>query len=137
MMRSFRVIVAAAILVVAGCGSISGSIESSSEVISSPITSVSASSQSGGDRYRGDLRQATAAHLRAGGDAEGLRLAVAELAGKHGVSNWEADERTFRAIGAGMADAEWTDVQADAWARVLIEDERQFDWIMAGYESAK
>lgn len=122
------VLVAAA----AGCGSLSESSESSSAIISSPITSLSRSSSPEID-YREDVRDFTAAHIQAGGNVENLRRGLGEVAAKHGISDWETNESTFRGIGQGLAKAGYSQVQADAFATVLTQSELHLRWIQDGF----
>jgi hypothetical protein len=128
---------AAAVLLVAGC-SVSDSIESSSKIISSPITSISGSSGSGSAEasYSDDVRDYTATHVRAGGSAETLREEVASLAGRHGISDWRRDETTFRAVGAGLAKAGMKAPEMDAFRSLFATTLEQGDWLEAGYEKA-
>jgi hypothetical protein len=116
----------------AGCGSLSDSSESSSAFISSPITSLSRSSSPEID-YREDVRDFTAAHIQAGGNVENLRSGLGDVAAKHGISDWESNESTYRGIGQGLAKAGYSQVQADAFATVLTQSEQQLRWIQDGF----
>ena len=97
-----------------GC-SFSRSSGSISDSISSPSKSSSASS-SGGDEdeakpeaaedaasYGEDVSQLAFTYAKNGGDIGALRSAVSGLAAKRGITNWEVDSATSRAIGSGIA----------------------------------
>jgi len=121
----------------AGC-SFSHSSASISESVSSPFTSSSKSSGSGGDEeYAQDVRDATAAHILAGGDAAALRQRVGALAAEHGISNWEASAPTYEAIGSGLAKAKYRDVEADTFIASFADSDAQKVWLHDGYEHAK
>ena len=120
------------LLAAAGCGSLSESSESSSAIISSPITSFSRSSSPEID-YREDVRDFTEAHIQAGGDAESLRRGLGEIAAKHGISDWENNESTFRGVGQGLARSGYNQVQTDAFVSVFTQSEQQARWIQDGF----
>jgi hypothetical protein len=120
----------------AGCGSFSESSKSSSQIVSSPITSLSASS-SPENAYREDVRGYVAAYYKSSGDPKQLRRRIGELAAKHGISDWESDENTFRGIGQGLADAGAKQVEVDAFKDGLGASENQAGWIQQGYDSAR
>lgn len=130
---------AVAILLIAlgtamGC-SFADSSASISKSVSSPFTSSSKSSGGGEEaEYSADVRDATAAHLAARGASEDLRLRVANIAGEHGISNWEASEITYRAVGAGLAKAKYREVEADAFIAAFADTERQNEWMHEGYK---
>ena len=140
MMQSIRratpvAIALVGLLLAAGC-SLSDSSKSSSRIISSPFESSSASSP-GDDDYQDDVRDFTAAYYKSNGRADDLRTRIAEIAGKHGVSDWEASESTFRGIGEGLGKAGARQVEVDAFKSNLATDKEEADWIQKGYESAK
>ncbi len=139
--NSFRhLIVSAALLVAAlataGCGSISGSIESSSKIISSPITSSSGSS-SPESAYRDDVRDFTAAHVKAGGDAQTLRSEIGKLAKKHGITDWENSEATYYGVGEGLGKAGYSAVEVDAFSKVFTDNPEKVELMKKGYKSTK
>ena len=123
--------VAAAALVVAGC-SFSDSSKSISESISSPIVSISGSS-SPEDDYEEEVRDFTASHVRSGGSAADLRARIADLSEKDGVSDWESDAGTWKAIGAGIAKAGYNATERDAFVMNLAPNGKQHTWIFKGY----
>jgi len=122
-------------LAVAGC-SFSDSSASISKSVSSPLTSSSASSGSD-ESYKEDVRDATAAHIAAGGDAAELRVRIGALAEEQGISNWEASESTNRAIGAGLAKAGYRNVEVEAFAAGFTQSDQQRQWIQQGFDDAK
>ena len=124
------------VLALAGCGSISASSESISKSISSPFASSSASS-SPESAYREDVRDFTAAHVKAGGNAQALRSQIGQLAQKHGITDWERNEATYRAVGEGLARAGYKQVEVDAFNKVFTDSVQQADWVQAGYDSAR
>ncbi len=115
-----------------GCSSFSAS----SKLVSSPFTSSSASS-SPEVAYREDVRDYTAAHLQSGGTVDDLRRQIAELAAKHGITDWENNASTFKAIGAGLAKAGYRQVQVDAFKKNMASTSEQADWIQEGFDSAR
>jgi hypothetical protein len=116
-----------------GC-SISKSIESSSDIISSPIKS-SSNSSSPEDEYENDVRDYTAAYLKSGGDASKLEENIAPIAEKRGVSDWEESESTYQGIGAGLAKAKLNQAELDAYKQNIAADEEQAQWMQKGYDS--
>jgi hypothetical protein len=126
------------VVALAGC-SISASSESISKSVSSPFTSSSASSASSSpeNAYRADVRDFTAAHVKAGGSAQALRGEIGKLAQKHGITDWERSEDTYRAVGEGLAKAGYKPVEVDAFAKTFTDNAQQVEWIQQGYNSAK
>jgi hypothetical protein len=78
--------------------------------ISGSFRGLSRSSGSGGGEaarqaYRRDVR-AFAAHFAAtGGGSDEFLRGIGSVAGEHGVTHWEGQADTHRAIGEGLADA--------------------------------
>jgi len=116
----------------AACSSISGS----SKLISSPFTSSSGSS-SQEQAYREDVRDYTAAHVQSGGTVDDLRAQIGKLAEKHGITDWENNESTFRAIGAGLAKAGYRQVQVDAFKKNMANTPDQEQWMQKGYDAER
>lgn len=103
----FLALSGAALLAWSGCAasqsseSVSDSIGSFSD--SSGSFSDSSTSSSGDDTaYRGDVEAYTAAHVARGGTPETLRSGLSEVALARGISDWEALNATFVAVGAGL-----------------------------------
>jgi hypothetical protein len=89
-------------------GSLSDSSESSQ---SSSESSRSSSPESNASKYRQDVSSYTQAYVVSGG-AEGTFLnGVSDLAQKRGISNWEADDNTWRGIGRGLGKTKVDQVQ--------------------------
>ena len=120
-------------LPLAACVSLS---KSSSQIISSPITSLSKSS-SPEAAYREDVRDYTAAHIQSGGSAEQLRREIGSLAARHGISDWERNESTYRGIGEGLAKAGYRQLQVDAFKKNIADTPEQAEWLQNGYDSAQ
>jgi hypothetical protein len=99
--------VAALSLLPLGC-SFYYSSESSAKTLTSPSrSSASSSPDDDGDRdrdeaYRNDVRDFTAAYAASRRDLGGFEHGLGEVARRHGVTDWEADDATFVAIGAGL-----------------------------------
>lgn len=118
-----------------GC-SLSYSSKSISKSVSSPFTSSSKSSSPEEEEAK-EVEETTAAHVEAGGDAMALRREIGAVAAKHGVTDWETDEPTFRGIGAGLAKAGQRQVEVDAFKDVLATSPKQAEWLQGGYDSAR
>jgi len=98
----------------------------------------SSSASSGGDEaYKDDVRDATAAHIAAGGKAGALRQRIGTLAEERGISNWETSESTHTAIGAGLAKANYRAVEVEAFAAAFTEESQQRQWIQKGFDAAQ
>jgi len=121
--------------IASGC-SFSASSESISKIVSSPFTSISGSS-SPEDDYLNDVRDFTAAHVQSGGDAAGLMREIGTLAGKHGVTDWENDDSTYKGIGAGLAKAGRRQLEVDTFQKNLCTTPEQEKWLQDGYDSAR
>lgn len=103
-LRPLHHLVLVALVALSGC-SFSDSSASISESVSSPFTSSSKSSKSGGQSYEDDVRDYTASFVKGGGSADGLKSGLAGVASRHRVSNWEADLDTYEGVGRGLARA--------------------------------
>ena len=49
-----------------------------------------------------EVRDYTAEWVLSGGGTGGFRQGIAPIAEKHGITNWESDEITFKGIGMGL-----------------------------------
>jgi hypothetical protein len=118
----------------AGC-SISHSVKSISDSISSPFRSSSDSSGGEDDpAYRDEVASFTSGYATAGGDAAAFRRGIAAIAEKRGVHDWQGDDATCRAIGVGLRKAGLTEDQAQAQAgRILDGDAGRVKEVMKGY----
>jgi hypothetical protein len=137
----------AGIFAVAGCSfsysskSSSDSSRSSSESSSKSSGSFSGSSspdQARARAYKEDIADYTQAYVISGGSPGSFMNGIAALAKKRGVSDWESDDTTWEAIGAGLARA---NVKKDQLA-VYIEnwggnDARAMKGIQRGYDRAR
>ena len=127
----------AAALAVASAGcSISHSVKSISDSVSSPFRSSSKSSGGGEDdsAYRDEVATYTAGYASAGGDAAAFRRGIASIAEKRGIHDWQDDDATCRAIGAGLKKAGLTSTQASQQAQSIAGDEQDCaKQVMSGY----
>jgi hypothetical protein len=112
------------------------SFSASSKIVSSPFISSSKSS-SPEAAYREDVRDYTAAHLQSGGTVDELRRQIGTLAAKYGITDWENNESTFRAIGAGLAKAGYRQVQVDAFKNNMASTPDQAEWMQKGFDSER
>jgi len=129
-----------ALMLLGGC-SISKSISSPFEWSSDSIASSSSSSgSSSGDRseaYRNDVRDYTAAYVQSGGQFDTFTRGLSNIASKHGVSNWEADNNTYVGIGQGLRKAGVTSSQLGVWKTNLAgSDSSKAGAIQKGYDSS-
>lgn len=107
MTTTTKALIAGLALLQAGC-SFYYSSESSWKTSTSPSRSSASSSPDDDDgdeddeAYRNDVRDFTAAYAAARRDLDGFERGLGEVARRHGVTDWEADDATFVAIGAGL-----------------------------------
>ena len=112
MTKTVRILVAALALVPLGC-SFYYSSESSGKTLTSPSRSSSSSSgdEEKKEAYRDDVRDFTAAWAGRRGNLDGFTAGLSEVARRHGVTDWEADDATYGAIGAGLKRAQVSDAE--------------------------
>ena len=110
-----RTLIVALALFPLGC-SFSYSSESSAKTLSSPCRSSASSSpdEEKKEAYRDDVRDFTAAYAARHGDLDGFQSGLGDVARRHGITDWEASDATYAAIGAGLARAHVSDAE---WAR--------------------
>jgi hypothetical protein len=145
-----RVSLLAGVLPLLACQVISASITSPSdwvsgtgESISGSFESLSASSESkGGDAaklaYRRDVRAFAAHFARTGGAQQDFLRGIGAVAAEHGVTHWESQADTHRAIGEGLRDAGIDPAQLDALtARAADADPAVLALVRQGYATAK
>ncbi len=102
MRNAWIVVVAVVALLPAGC-----SFYYSSESSAKSITSSSESSSDDDDddekkeAYRNDVRDFTAAYAAESADPAAFASGLSAVARRHGITDWEAEDATFTAIGAG------------------------------------
>jgi hypothetical protein len=130
--RAGAVLVSLGLALLPACDSISAS----SKSLSSPFASSSKSS-SPETAYREDVSDYTAAHLQSGGTPDELRRQIGILAEKHGITDWENNQSTFRAIGQGLAKAGYRQVQVDAFKNNIAKTPEQAKWIQEGYDEKR
>ena len=116
--------------------SFSESSKSSSKILSSPFESISNSSNSSspGDKYVADVRDYTSGYLTSGGDGSKLEQEISTVAGRHGVSDWESNARTYKGLGQGLHKAGATQAQLDGYKRTIADNEEQAAWMQQGYD---
>ncbi len=123
-------------LSLAGCSisdSVSASFDSSASSLESSASS-SGSSSADRESYRNDVRDYTDAYVKSGGQFENFTRGLTEIAKKHGVSDWEADQDTFVGIGAGLKKAGVTPTQLEVWKSNLANgDATRAASIQKGY----
>jgi hypothetical protein len=124
------------LLSLAGCSisdSVSASFDSSASSVSSSGSS-SGSSSADRESYRNDVRDYTDAYVKSGGQFESFTRGLTEIATKHGVSDWEADQDTFVGIGTGLKKAGVTPTQLEVWKTNLANgDATRAASIQKGY----
>ena len=133
--RTSAALLSVALALLPACSSFSAS----SDSISSPFVSSASSSKSSSPEtaYRQDVSDYTAAHLQSGGKPDELRRQIGSLAAKHGITDWEHNESTFRAIGAGLAKAGYRQVQVDAFKTNIATNPQQAGWTQDGFDSKR
>jgi hypothetical protein len=102
------------------------------------------SSSSGGDQaadadesaYEKDVRETTSSVFEGGGGVNELMSQIGPVALDHGIHNWEGEPATYRAIGAGLADAGLTIDQFERVSRDVAGDsEVRKEFLMEGFKS--
>ena len=117
-----------------GC-SFSDSSGSISKSISSPFQSSSASSPSA-EAYQSDVADYTHAYIISGGQFDTFWKGIANVAERHGVTNYEADDATYVGIGQGLAKSKFTQVQVETFGQnVSGGDKKKMHLIQQGYDS--
>ena len=120
-----------------GC-SLSYSSESISKSVSSPFKSSSSSSGEEEDpAYQEEVASYTAGFAGSGGDTLTFRRGVASIAERRGISDWEDDDQTCRAIGKGLHKAGLDEGRAEAMAGDLLSGRAdRVKVVMKGYAKA-
>ena len=130
-----------------GCKVISAIIEipsdssaGSSRSIAGSFDAISTSSGSGGEKetpnktsYQRDLRQYAAVFVKSPGTREEFLRGVARIAEDHGISHWEAESVTPRAIGEGLRDANLSEAEMDAFVDAVGRDKPSAQLALEGY----
>ena len=146
--RALLVAALVAVLPLAGCKVISAIIEipsdisaGSSKSIAGSFDAISTSSGSGTEQptpnktsYRRDLRQYAALFAKTdGGTREDFLRGVGRIAEDHGVTHWEAEPVTPRAIGEGLRDAKLSEAEMDAFVDEVGRDKPSAELALEGY----
>ena len=126
---------AIALLAVAPLGCSFGySSESSGKTLASPFTSSSSSSGDSKQAYGDDIRDYTYAYVTSHRDLEAYEKGLGDIARLHGITNWQADEMTYVAIGAGLARAKASPNERVRFEKVVAgADEAKASLIREGY----
>lgn len=133
-------VLALSLLALNGCSlskSSSASSESSSDIVSSPFTSSSESSGGDEKEYQDEVTGYTDAYVRSStADYAGFRKGLADLAERYGITNWEAQPITYRAIGRGLRKAGLNGIEYETFKRNLAAgEETKMQDIEQGYRS--
>ncbi len=128
--------VVGALSVSMGC-SISASVESSLDVLSSPFKSSSASS--GGEEaeaaFREETEGYTATYVAAGNTrVDSFQKGLSDIAAQRGISDWEASPGTWTSVGRGLGQTGIDEAAATDFAENLAGgDEQIVALLMQGY----
>jgi hypothetical protein len=125
-----------ALLAIAPLGCSFGySSESSGKTIASPFTSSSSSSPGDSKQaYGDDIRDYTYAYVVSRHDLETYEKGLGDIARLHGITNWQEDEMTYVAIGAGLARAKASSSELERFASGLAgSDQAKASLIRQGY----
>ena len=77
--------------------------ESSMKTLTSPCrSSGSSKDEDKKEAYRDDVRDFTAAYASTHRDPQAFERGLGEVARRHGITDWEADDTTYVAVGAGL-----------------------------------
>ena len=119
----------------AGC-SFSDSSASISKSISSPFQSSSASSRGGTEAYQNDVADYTYAYVISTNQFDTFWQGLANVAERHGITNWEAEDATYVGIGKGIRRAKLGQTQLDVIAKNLSGgDAKKIRLIQQGFET--
>lgn len=120
----------------------SGSIANSSESISDSSKSSSkddekAKAQSEDSRYESEIKDYTVTYVRANStpvDANRFMKGLSDIASDSGIIDWEANPKTYRAIGKGLRKSGITGALYDSYKRALASgDQGKMADIEEGY----
>jgi hypothetical protein len=123
----------------------SGSFAKSSESVSDS----SKSSSNGGEkekkkvvddkRYENEVQDFTVTYLRTNAsqaDQNGFMEGISDVASQNGIVDWEANPKTYRAIGKGLKKAKVSGSQYDSYKRKFANgDPGKMDDIQEGYDN--
>jgi hypothetical protein len=71
------------------------------------------------ESYREDVSEYTYDYVDADGELPDFEGGLGEIAERHGVSDWDASDATYLAIGVGLAQAQVSSSDLDDFKRVL------------------
>lgn len=142
---SFRIISVLTTLALLPClacsfSASSWSVSKSSRSSSHSSDSSSSSSPGAAERaYQDDVIDYTRAYAKSGGkDAQTFQVDLAHLAGEHGITNWEENPDTYRAIGRGLGQAGVSEAELMAYKRTLAGgDAAKAEAMQRGYDSER
>ena len=116
----------------------SNSIESSSDLASSPS---SLSSSKNYKKYESDVVDYTYAYLKSTSgptDYEGFQKGLGKIADERGISDWESDPHTYKAIGKALKKAGIDGVGYETFKKNFADgDTEKMQAIQDGYDSRK
>jgi hypothetical protein len=119
----------------AACGFLSDSARSASKSVSSPLRSSGSSSEREDRAYMREIRDFSFGYARSGGDAQAFARGVGSLAQRHGITDWESDRDTCRAIGQGFRAAGLDRPAARRFVESLVPaNSVSAQWMREGYE---
>jgi hypothetical protein len=148
----FVVLGACAVLALNACsisdsvGSISdsaGSIAKSSESISGSSTSSSKNGEkdkkTDDNRYENEVQDFTVTYMRTNSsqaDQNGFMKGISDVASQNGIVDWEANPKTYRAIGKGLKKSNISGVQYETYKKKFTNgDSGKMNDIQEGYEN--
>jgi hypothetical protein len=136
-MRSLIVLALAAAPV--GCSFIDSSKSISDSIGSSSASSTSSIRGDSEEAYRSDVRDYTYAYVISGGkNLAGYQKGIADLAGRHGVTNWQEDATTYEGMGQGLAKAKVNAAELEAYKQQFSGSvPERMQQIQRGYDSAR
>jgi len=112
--------------------SLSDSSESSSE------SSASSSPESNSSKYRQDVASYTQAYVVSGGSEGAFLSGVSDLARKRGITDWEADDDTWRGIGKGLGRTKVDSVQLAVYEKNWANgDPAKVNLIRKGFDEVR
>ncbi len=120
-----RIVIVALALLPLGC-SFYYSSESSVKALTSPSRSSGSSSGDEDEKkeaYRDDVRDFTAAYAAEYEDLDSFESGLTNVARRHGITNWEAEDTTFGAVGAGLKRAQVRAVDRERFESLVGRDE--------------
>lgn len=119
-----RIVIVALALLPLGC-SFYYSSESSVKTLTSPSRSSASSSGDEDEKkeaYRDDVRDFTAAYAAEYADLDGFATGLTTVARRHGITDWEAEDATFTAVGAGLRRAQVRDADRERFEALVARD---------------